>query len=158
MIYFKDCHTLEQVKVRYRTLAKVFHPDCGGTNELMVKLTDEYTVVCAGILCGENLSTEETQEAVKLSEEYRRIIELLVRLSGIKIEIVGAWVWVTGNTFPVRRELKEIGLYYASKKQAWYFRPDDCKTRSSGKSLDEIRSKYGSEHIHGKPYGHTIEK
>ena len=46
------------------------------------------------------------------------------------------------------KELKEAGLYYASKKQAWYYRSADLKEfRGGKKNLDEIRAKYGSEEI-----------
>lgn len=157
MVYFKDCHTLEQVKIRFRTLAKVFHPDCGGTDELMVKLNDEYAVACNTIMSSEGLTSDEAQEGMKLSEEYRRVIEQITPLPGIKIEVVGNWIWVTGNTYPVRQQLKLAGLYFASKKQAWYYRADEYKTTSSKKSLDEIRSKYGSEQVPSRPHSHVIE-
>ena len=31
MRFFKDCKTIEEVKARYKTLAKAHHPDCGET-------------------------------------------------------------------------------------------------------------------------------
>lgn len=78
MIYFKECQTLDDVKVRYRTLAKIFHPDCGGSNELMQKLNDEYTTACNHILSGEHITTDEAQEEMKLSEQYRKVIEQII--------------------------------------------------------------------------------
>ena len=157
MIYFKECQTIEEVKIRYRTLAKLFHPDCGGTTDLMQALNTEYSVACNSILRGENRTTEETQGEMKLSEEYRLVIEKIIPLPGIKIEIVGNWIWVTGNTYPVRQQLKETGLFFASKKQAWYYRAEEYKTTGSKKSLDEIRAKYGSESVQSKPHNYTIE-
>ena len=157
MIYFKECHTIEEVKVRYRTLAKIFHPDCGGNNELMQRLNDEYSVACNAVLSSENLTTDEAQESMKLSEEYRRVIEQITPLPGIKIEIVGNWIWVTGNTYPVRQQLKETGLFFASKKQAWYYRAEEYKTTGSKKSLDEIRAKYGSNPVHSRQHSNAIE-
>jgi len=57
----------------------------------------------------------------------------------------------------VKQQLKDAGLYFASKKVAWYYRADEYRTKSSGKSLDEIRSKYGTETIQGRTKHRVIE-
>jgi len=147
MRYFNDCKTIEEVKAQYKKLAKEHHPDCGGDTATMQAINMEYAFACARILNGENLTAEEVNEELRLSEEYRKVIEQIINLAGIVIELVGNWIWVTGNTFPVRKELKTAGLFFASKKVAWYYRAQEHKTRSSGKTLDEIRSKYGSEKL-----------
>ena len=71
MIYFKECNTIDEVKTRYKTLAKIFHPDMGGTTELMQALNAEYALACANILKGENLSTEDTESNIRVSEEIQ---------------------------------------------------------------------------------------
>jgi hypothetical protein len=43
---------------------------------------------------------------VTVSEEYKQVIEQLINIAGIIIEIVGNWIWVTGNTYPVRKQLE----------------------------------------------------
>jgi predicted solute-binding protein len=64
--------------------------------------------------------------------------------------LVGAWIWVTGNTRPNKEILKAAGFLFASKKVAWYFRTAEYKVSKGGKkSLDEIREKYGSEVLNG---------
>ena len=158
MIYFKECHTIEDVKVRYRTLAKIFHPDCGGSNELMQALNTEYAVACNTVLSSDNVATDEAQDAMKLSEEYRRVIEQIIPLPGIKIEIVGNWLWITGNTYPVRLQLKQAGLYFASKKQAWYYRSEEYKTTGSKKTLEEIKAKYGSEKVNSRKQPKVLQQ
>ena len=158
MIYFKECQTIEEVKARYKTLAKIFHPDvAGGDTKLMQALNAEYAFACANILKGENLSNEDTESNIRLSEEYRAVIEKLIAIAGITIELVGQWIWVTGNTYPVKKQLKDIGLFYASKKVAWYYRAEEFKTTGSRKSLDEIRAKYGSEKVNPKHHSNAIE-
>ena len=138
---------MEEVKAKYKQLAKQYHPDCGGDTETMQAINTEYSYACAKLLKGENLSQEETDEGIRLSEEYRAVIEQLMPLAGILIEVVGNWIWVTGNTKPVKQQLKDAGLFYASKKVAWYYRAEEYKTTGSKKSLDEIRAKYGSEKV-----------
>lgn len=82
-----------------------------------------------------------------MSEEYRAVVEQLMAFTGIVVDVVGNWIWVTGNTYPIRKQLKETGLFYASKKVAWYYRSEEFKTTGSRKSLEEIKAKYGSETV-----------
>jgi len=147
MKFFNDCKTIEEVKATYKKLAKHYHPNCGGDTATMQAINTEYSFACAKILKGENLTTEEAGEKIRLSEEYRKVIEQIIHISGIVIEIVGNWIWVTGNTYPVRTQLKEAGLFFASKKTAWYYRAEEFKTKGGQKSLEEIKSKYGSETV-----------
>ncbi len=147
MRFFNDCTTIEEIKAAYKKLAKQYHPDCGGDTDTMQALNTEYAFACAKILKGEDLSAEEVNEGIRLSEEYRQVIEKIINLEGIVIELVGQWIWVTGDTFPVKAELKAAGMFFASKKKAWYYRAEEYRSKGSGKTLDEIRGKYGSEKI-----------
>lgn len=151
MRFFNECETLDQVKTLYRKLAMQYHPDLGGDKETMQAINTEYAYATAQLLKGAKLSEQDTEQELRFSEDYRIVIEKIINLPGIKVEIVGLWIWVTGETKPVRQELKNAGLFYASKKQAWYYRRADLKELRGGKkSLDEIRSKYGSEEINSR--------
>ncbi len=143
MKYFNECKTIDEVKVKYKVLAKLYHPDLGGDTATMQAVNVEYAYACAHILKEANLSPEDNDVGMRLSEEYRAVIERLMPLAGILVEVVGNWIWVTGTTSPIRKELKEIGLFFASKKLAWYYRADEFKTTGSKKSLDKLRAKYG---------------
>ncbi|MFN0290118.1 J domain-containing protein [Pedobacter helvus] len=147
---FNECKTVDEVKATYKKLAKEFHPDLGGDTATMQEINKEYAFASAKAIKGGNLSEEEAENEIRFSEEYRQAIEKIIHLQGITIEIVGYWIWVTGNTFAVKAILKEAGFLFASKKLAWYFRTGEYKVNKGGKkSLDEIRSKYGSEVING---------
>ncbi|ULT38718.1 hypothetical protein KRR40_26965 [Niabella defluvii] len=148
MKFFNDCTTLDEVKALYRKLAFEYHPDRGGDTAIMQAINTEYAYATALLLKGANLSQEDTDKEIRFSDEYRKVVEAIINLPGIRIELVGLWIWVTGDTKPVRKQLREAGLFYASKKEAWYYRSSDLKElRSSQKSLDQIRSKYGSEEV-----------
>lgn len=155
MNYFQDCTTLDEIKARYKKLAKQHHPDCGGDTETMQAINTEYAFACAHVFKGENLDAEEADEQLRMSEEYRKVIEQIIHLSEIVIELVGNWIWVTGNTFPVRKQLKAAGLFFASKKVAWYYRAEEYKTKGGKKTLEEIKAKYGSEKV-GRTYSRAI--
>jgi hypothetical protein len=149
MKFFNNCKTLDEVKATYKTLAKQFHPDKGGDLETMQAINNEYSFICAKLAKGENLTAEETEAAILDAEKYREALEKIITLEGINIELVGAWIWVTGNTYPVKNTLKEAGFFFASKKIAWYFRSEEYKVCSRGRKMDleEIRTKYGSQRI-----------
>jgi hypothetical protein len=156
MKYFNECTTLDEVKATYKKLAKQHHPDLGGRTDTMQAVNAEYAFICAKIAKEGHMSAEDTDQHMRLSEEYREVLEKLIVLAGIDIEIVGNWLWVTGNTYPVKKQLKEAGLYFASKKLAWYYRSDEHATKGGKKSLDEIRAKYGSEPIISRRNGKVI--
>ena len=68
------------------------------------------------IFRGKDFTAEQADEQIRMSEEFRKVIEQIINLPGIVIEVVGNWIWVTGNTYPVPTDLKAAGLFFASKK------------------------------------------
>lgn len=148
MKWFGACSTLDEVKALYKKLAKQYHPDLGGDTASMQEINKEYAFASAKVIKGKNLSEDETENEIRFSAEYQQAIEKIIHLQGITIELVGYWIWVTGNTIAVKLELKNAGFFFASKKLAWYFRTGEYKvSKGSKKSLEEIRDKYGSEVI-----------
>lgn len=150
MKWFNECQSLDEVKATYKKLAKQYHPDLGGDTVTMQEINKEYAFASAKAIKGANLSEEEAESEILSSEAYRNAIEKIIHLDGITVELVGYWIWITGNTYPVRKYLKEAGFLFAPKKLAWYFRTAEYKVSKGGKkSLDEIREKYGSELLNG---------
>ena len=143
--FFSNCTTIEDVKTTYKQLCKQNHPDLGGSVEVMQQINVEYAFVIKAIASGMGLSSEDQEKTILESEAYANAINNIANLPGITIEVVGTWVWVTGNTYPVKENLSAAGFHFARKKVAWYFHTDDYKSKSSGKSLDEIKTKYGSK-------------
>jgi hypothetical protein len=80
------------------------------------------------------------------SEVMTQIAKKIYNLPGIKLEICGAWLWVSGNTREHATELKAAGLKYASGKKMWFYAGKPAWTKFH-KPMDEIRSKYGSKNI-----------
>ncbi len=147
MKYFSACTTLEEVKAHYKQLALQHHPDRGGDTATMQEINKEYAFACAFIAKGQGMSDEQVDQELKLSEEYRAVLEKIIHLPEITIEVVGNWIWVTGNTRPVKDTLKDAGLYFASKKIAWYYRNEAFRGHGNGGSLEQIRAKYGTQTV-----------
>jgi hypothetical protein len=157
MQFFQQCTTLDEVKARYRVLAKEHHPDRGGDLATMQAVNKEYAFACARIAKGENLTQEEVESTILHAEEYRKAVEKIINLEGINIELIGCWIWVSGNTRAHSEYLKSPDngpkFFWAKKKLMWYFRGEEYKVRLKGKSkeIGEIRAKYGSERITSIP-------
>jgi hypothetical protein len=147
MDYFKGIKTLLVLKARYRELCKQFHPDlAGGDLETMKMINVQYERALKWVhdSKGDRLSDED----INIERDLMEVINKIIALNGIIIEVTGRWVWVTGETRPYRDTFKALGFWWASKKLAWYWRPQDAKsTGRHSMSFDHIRSKYGSINI-----------
>lgn len=98
-----------------------------------------------------NGETYETETA-EPPEMFKNIIEKIIIFDGVEIEIIGAWIWVTGSTFPHREQLKELKFRFSNSKKAWYFHNDGYVRKTKKRyTLDEIRDLYGVEKIKNKP-------
>ena len=78
-------------------------------------------------------------------KQIRDIITVLSKFLGLEIEICGTWVYVRGNTYPYRKELKSLGLSYNKYKNCWIIHFDDYyRYHKNPVSMSYIRDKYGS--------------
>jgi hypothetical protein len=152
MKHFKKIETLENLKKEYRELAKQFHPDkIGGNLQIMQEINNEYDFLSAKILSGQNFTADEIEAEFLNNEIFKQKISELINCEGLIIEVVGSWLWVTGDTYQHKTVLKNSGFFFAPKKLAWYFRTDENKTHRGGKlSLEQIKSKYGSTGVKNK--------
>jgi len=66
-----------------------------------------------------------------LSKNTYPIVQRKISKSGfpsdIEFIIEGSWIWVNGNTYPVKEKLKENGFIWSNKRKAWYKRSDESK-------------------------------
>lgn len=127
--------TLEELKKVYRKLALKFHPDKGGTDKEMAEINNIYEDMF-------NRLKDGSQEVVG---EFMSIIDELMKHDGIEIDIVGTWVWVYGNTYGCKEELKQLGFKWASKKKKWFL-GETTKKRSS-MSYEKITELYGVQKV-----------
>jgi len=144
--------TPKDAKVAYRKAAMKYHPDRNPAGADMMKIINaaydvlkEYT----GDIPSNDNQSAEAEGTANYSEAVNEALNKIINLTGLDIEICGAWVWVSGETKKHKEVLKEAGFKYASKKKKWYFRPADWKSFSRGShSMEDIRNKYGSSKPH----------
>ncbi|MBK9221920.1 MAG: J domain-containing protein [Saprospiraceae bacterium] len=149
MKYFNSCTSIEEVKHLYRHLAKIHHPDkVTGRTETMQEINTEYSFVIAKLLINMNISEEEMESSILNSERYQNAINSIIGFDKIIIELVGCWIWLTGDTFPIRNYLKENGFFYSRPKRAWYFRAEEFRAKYSSKmDLEVLKDIYGCQRI-----------
>ena len=158
MKYFKDCKTIQEVKTKYRQLAKELHPDKNGSTELMQNLNTEYAFVIAKLAKGESITEEEVNRIITESEAYKNALTAIIHCMGITIEVVGSWIWVSGETKTIKEILKANKFIWAKKKEnlsLWFFRSEEysCKNRlAKYTEFDAIKNKYGSYEIKTKGF------
>ena len=149
MKYFNNPKTLEELKKQYRELAMKHHPDKGGSNEAMKAINAEYDELFPKLKDTHRTKDGETytarQASTETADQFKDLISQLMRMDDIVIEIIGCFVWVTGDTKPHKEQLKALGFKWHSKKSAWFLAPEDYRKRSrKDYSLEHIRSMYGT--------------
>lgn len=127
------------VKAAFRKAAQKYHPDKGGSTEMMQAVNAAYAELQKHY--GETIA--EFGADAGYAGRLNDAINAIIHLDGLNIEVCGLWVWVSGDTRTHKDAIKAAGYFWASKKFMWYFRPAD-QAGGRGKSMDEIRGKYGS--------------
>lgn len=152
--------TLEELKKQYRKLVFQHHPDKGGNAEQMKAVNNEYDTLFKLLKDVHQTKDGETYTARNTSAEtadhFKDLINELMKMDNIEIEIIGCFVWVTGNTKAHKEKLKELKFMWHSKKLAWYLKPESYKRKSRRNyEFDEIRQMYGTS---GKAHSKGTDK
>jgi len=146
IIYLKGVKSLQELKQVYRQLAREHHPDFGGSEAEMKQINAEFEYLYEVLP-----KTKQEQASSETAEDYMVALEKVSGLPGITIELCGTWLWITGDTKPMRQQLRAAGFKFAGKKQAWYWHSGEYKKRGRRRlSLNEIRNLYGSEQLENK--------
>lgn len=157
--YFNNVNTLEELRKQYKELLKQYHPDNGGDVAVMQEVNTEYDKLFKILKYhhdnAQQDSTNNTESEYSKNmydcendKALRDVLNQIINFNGIDIEIIGQWVWVSGNTYACKKELKEIGFKWASQKKMWYWHSESFRKKSKKTlSMDAIRNYYGSTKV-----------
>ena len=145
--YFINCTTLEEVKNTFHELAKRLHPDAGGDPEEFKKMYAEYKEAF------ERLKTVHknhegqtyTKDTEETPEQFADLIRTLTKMNGCLVELIGSWIWISGNTKEYKDQLKELHFKFSAKKAAWYYHEGEYH-KKNGKvfNMDDLRNMWGT--------------
>lgn len=132
---------INEAKKIYKILARKLHPDIGGSTEEFKILNDVYNYVLEhGII---------VEEDSEFDLELEKLISKILHYENLVIEVVGSWIWLSGETKNIKEILKELNFKWASKKKMWYY--GEMKGRNpKQKSMDDIKAKYGCQRVKTK--------
>ena len=158
MKHFSLVTSLDDLKLQYKKLAFKNHPDRGGDTETMQEINSEYEQLLNRFI--NEASKDQYQDSSEsgrgfwssrsehseVEKKVKQAIDAIINFSGIEIEIIGVWVWVSGDTKPYKEELKKAGFVWNRVQSKWVF--IGKKSNGRGKmTLDQMREKHGSQTV-----------
>ena len=156
MKYFNNVNTLEELRKQYKELLKKYHPDNpNGSTEATQAINAEYNNLFKVLKDRhEKKATDSTTEKTDFDNmkydfsedaKLREVLQKIINFSDITIELCGSWIWLSGNTYQYRKELKEYGFKWASQKKQWYWHSEAFRKKGRKTlSMEDIRNYYGS--------------
>ena len=92
------------------------------------------------------------------ASDFADVVLQLLAIPKIEIEIIGSFIWIGGDTRPVKDQIKAVNVGEAmnaprwhSKKKRWYLSPVGYRKTSRKKmSYGAIRDLYGAETVERK--------
>ncbi len=141
----EDINSLDDLRKKFYKLSKKYHPDAGGSTSEFQQLQQEYETLKYRVYTNNNFTKEEVDTEVELDKVLNAIYHQIMNIPGIVIEVAGKWLWIGGNTYPVKDQLKAAGLKFASTKKMWYFAGTEYRGKGETMEMDNIRKKYGSQ-------------
>jgi len=149
-MYFDNLKTVAEVKSLYRTLAMQYHPDRGGDLETMKQINIEYHDKLKFLDGQVSFGTDGKEHRYHYNYDIEqeildKINELLnLKMKDVDIELIGTWVWISGNTKPYKEDLKKLECLWHSLRKKWYFRRRTYRRKYSNLDFDYLRLMYGS--------------
>jgi curved DNA-binding protein CbpA len=144
MKHFQNISDLTSLRNEYKKLAKQFHPDLSGFDStiIMQEINNEYDLIGSQLAKGSKFEESENE----LNKLYKEKIETLIKINNLFVEVIGNWIWVTGDTKEHKDLLKELKFRFAPVKKAWYFKTYSYK-KKQGEYVDfeGMRQMFGSK-------------
>lgn len=142
---FSKAANIADLKRLYKRAIKIYHPDRGGSIEDAQDLGRAYQKRYDELK--EKASIEDIKQYKENPEEFTKIFYKLMSLEDLSIDIVGSWIWISGDTKKHKEALKALKLRYSGAKKMWYWFDGIGKAKrkaSSKKSYKDIKDTYGA--------------
>ena len=136
------------LKSAYKKACLKHHPDRGGDVEIMKLVNVAYDYLKKSTSWWSGEQSRAAKQRTPLTDTMQAMIDRLKDLAGIKIEIIGSWLWVSGDTYSLKSVLKGLKMKFSGNKKAWYYH-EDCWHKKSKKkfSMDDLRDLHGAHDV-----------
>lgn len=155
MVYFKNIRTIQELKKQYRDLIMQYHPDLNkeDTTKIMQEINSEYDTLFAKVknsYANKNGEIYEKQNTENL-QDFKDILNKIVTLKDCKIEIIGTWIWISGNTKYYKDILNNLKFTWFKNKEAWaYHKEKYFKKTKNIYTLEDLRNSFVTVNIETK--------
>lgn len=161
--YFKDCKTENETRTLYVSLAKILHPDIGGSTRDFQELQNQYEAKLKSLHGSYNSDSDAKEGKRKYQYDAaieRDLMNMLLAIQGLRmpetveVSLQGTWIWVKGirkNSFghyPLDPKfvpaLERIGMKHHTMKGECYYRDgkNRCNNKGKVRSFDSINRKF----------------
>lgn len=145
MVYFKNVKTIQELKKQYRDLIMKYHPDLNkeDTTEIMQEINSQYDIIFTKVKdsfanANGKIYIKENTETIN---DFKNIINKIITFKDCKIEIIGTWIWISGNTKYYKDILKNLNFHWINNKKAWTYHQDKFFKKSKKVyTLDNLRN------------------
>lgn len=120
--------TAQDLRSAYLQACKQYHPDVNPNGlELMklINLAYEFLTKHTG-----KWSYKSANSKPSIIDDISEIFDKIKRFNGIEAEVCGIFLWLSGETWRYKKQLKECGFRWSHNKFAWYWRPADYRKKS----------------------------
>lgn len=152
-LFFKDNLRLSDLKSEFRKLCLKLHPDKGGDSNIFQQMYQEYEYMLSA--CDREAKQSKSYNKYDfMADVDLRVWEqaqIFAKLSGVKVEIIGTWIWISGNTTPHNQIFHEHNCKWSKAKFAWYWYAGGVnknhKVKGHYKDLNVLRDIWGTKEV-----------
>lgn len=157
--WFKGCKNQKEAKSLYHKLCRQYHPDLSGadTTATMQEINSEFERIFDALPKSDREADTKAKDngrannrngnstTRQTAQRFMKIIEKLIHCEGLTIEIVGSWIWLSGDVYKYLRCIKQMGFLYSTKHKKFYLSDGESNRRGSKYSFEQICDRYGVE-------------
>ena len=146
---------VERVKAGMNTIMQVINAEFKLVKEALLRdelseKKDGYFTWVGKTYTGVHDSESYFKWSTDRSQDIIDAVNKIIHIKGIEIEIIKFWVWVGGDTKPVKEILKAAGFTWHGQKSMWVFKT--CKALGHFQTIEQVRSYHGSTKVDNEDF------